>query len=87
MLKGICKEFVTVKISDNPLYDEAIFILKASTSSQKSKEDMLFEANRILCQNGVKKPRKRRKILLSILFSLFFLVLGAFIGFILGLFL
>ena len=85
MLKGICKEFVTVKISDNPLYDEAVFILKNSAPAQKSKEDMLFEANRILCQNGVKKPGKRRKLLLSILFSIFFLILGAFIGFILGL--
>ena len=84
MLKGTCKEFVTVKIKDNQLYDEAIFILKHSQDQKKSKEDMLFEANRILCQNGVKKMKKRKKVLLFLLFSLLFLFLGIFIGFILA---
>lgn len=84
MLKGICKEFVTVKIKDNPLYDEAIFILKHSQDPKGSKEDMLFEANRILCQNGVKKPKRRKKVLIFLLFSLLFLFLGIFIGFILS---
>ena len=85
MLKGICKEFITVKIPNNPLYDEAIFVLKSSTSSQKNAEDMSFEANRILCQSGVKNPKKRKRVLFSILFSAFFFVLGTISGFIVGL--
>ena len=84
MLKGICKEFVTVKIKDNKLYEEAIFILKTSQPTKSSKEDMLFEANRILCQANIKKPRKKRKTLFFFSFSFLFLILGAFIGFILG---
>ena len=81
MLKGICKEFITVKISENPLYEEAIFILKNS-NPQKDKKDMLFEANRILCENGVKPLRRKRKKLIFILFSISFLFFGALLGFI-----
>lgn len=84
MLKGICKEFVTVKIKDNKLYEEAIFILKSPQSKKGPKEDMLFEANRILCQNDVKKPKKKRKTLFFALISFLFLLLGIFIGFILA---
>lgn len=80
MLKGIYKEFITVKITDNPLYEEAIFILKCSNSKQKTKKDMIFEANRILCEKGVKKPRKRKKIFLMTLFSIILLSIGIFVG-------
>lgn len=80
MLKGIYKEYITVKITDNPLYEEAIFILKSLPSDKKSKKDMLFEANRILCEKGVKKPRKRKKIFLMTLFSIILLSIGIFVG-------
>lgn len=83
MLKGIYKEFITVKIKNNPAYDEAIFILKKENSTakkRKSNSDLLFEANRILCENGIKKPRKRFKIFKKILFSSILLLLGGFSG-------
>ena len=83
MLKGVYKEFITVKIKDNPVYEEAIFILKRSTLPSKSnakETDLLFEANRLLCEQGIKKPRKRFKALKKVLFSLLFLLLGAFSG-------
>ena len=81
MLKGIYKEFITVKITENPLYEEAIFILKNPDSGRKNKKDMLFEANRILCENGIKPLRKKRKKLIFILFSISFLFFGALLGF------
>lgn len=87
MLKGIYKEFITVKIPQNPLYEEAIFILKAPKKSKESKKDMLFEANRILCEQGIKPLKRKKKRLLSILFSILFLILGVFLGFLSAFFL
>lgn len=86
MIKGIYKEFITVKLKNNPLYEEAIFVLKQNTkekSKQKSK-DLVFEANRILCENGVKRPKRKTKIAKKIIFSLLLVLLGAIIGFIFG---
>ena len=86
MIKGIYKEFITVRIKDNPLYEEAIFVLKRSNGAdvkgkkRKQRDDMMFEANRILCEQGVKKPKKRFKALKKVLFSVFFLLLGGFSG-------
>ena len=86
MIKGVYKEFITVKIKDNPIYEEAIFILNCASSSGNSskkdntRENLLFEANRILCEQGVKKPRRRRKIFKKILFSVLLLLLGGFSG-------
>lgn len=86
MIKGIYKEFITVKLKNNPLYEEAIFVLKQNSkekSKQKSK-DLVFEANRILCENGVKRPKRKTKIAKKIIFSLLLVLLGAIIGFIFG---
>ena len=86
MVKGICKEFVTVKIKDNPIYDEAIFVLKRKDGvckigkSRKNEGDMLFEANRILCEQGVKRLRKRGRTLKLILLSSLLLILGGASG-------
>lgn len=84
MIKGVYKEFITVKIKDNPIYEEAIFVLNRSSNSKKEKndanKDLLFEANRILCEQGVKKPRKRRRILKKILISTILLLLGGISG-------
>ena len=80
MIKGIYKEFVTVKIPNNPIYDEAIFIMKRTPKEKKSKTDLLFEANRILCEQEIKKPRKRCKILKKIIFSSILLILGGACG-------
>ena len=80
MIKGIYKEFITVRISGNPLYEEAIFILKGGKELKKEKKDLVFEANRILCENGVKKPQKKRKLLKKLLFSAILLLLGAIFG-------
>ena len=89
MVKGIYKEFVTVKIKDNPIYEEAIFVLRRVENEGarekrgkrgKGDTDMLFEANRILCEQGVKKPRKRGRILKRILFSAILLILGGISG-------
>ena len=80
MIKGIYKEFITVKIKNNPLYDEAIFVLKQSVGERKSK-DLAFEANRILCESGIKQPKRRTKIAKRIIFSSLLVLFGAFMGF------
>ena len=80
MLKGIYKEFITVKISENPLYEEAIFILKHPASDKKQNKDMIFEANRILCEKGIKPLKAKRKILFFLIFPLFSLIFGIFLG-------
>ena len=80
MLKGIYKEFITVKLNDNPIYEEALFILKRTEKKTKNNTELSFEANRILCECGIKKPRKRFKILKKVCFSSFFLLLGIFSG-------
>ena len=89
MVKGIYKEFITVKIKDNPIYEEAIFVLRRiddegvrgkGKKSGKGDTDMLFEANRILCEQGVKKLRKRGRVLKKILFSSILLILGGISG-------
>lgn len=83
MIKGVYKEFISVKITDNPIYDEALFVLKCPTRAGKKSSkpsDLIFEANRILCEQGVKKPKKRFKVLKRILFSTLLLLLGGFSG-------
>lgn len=81
MLKGVYKEFITVKIKSNPIYDEAIFILKPIPKNKSKKNtDLLFEANRILCEQEIKKPRKRHKILKKVCASTFLLLLGGISG-------
>ncbi len=85
MIRGIYKEFITVKIKSNPIYEEAIFILKREQNTKATRkkvknQDMLFEANRILCEQGIKKPRKRFKIIKKILFSSILLILGGISG-------
>ena len=81
MLKGIYKEFVTVKLKNNALYDEAIFIMKRSENERnKSNPNLIFEANRILCEQNVIKPRKRLKLLKKVLFSSILLLLGGLSG-------
>lgn len=81
MLKGVYKEFITVNLKSNPIYDEAIFILKpTSRKASKKNNDLLFEANRILCEQEIKKPKKRRKILKKVCASTFLLLLGGISG-------
>lgn len=80
MLKGICKQFITVKIKNHKLYEEAIFVLKDNKQKLLNDSELVFEANRILCENGIKSPQKRRKRLKKLLFSSILLLSGALIG-------
>jgi hypothetical protein len=83
MLKGVYKEFITVKLGNNSIYEEALFVLRRTEKNHKTDKnntELVFEANRILCEVGVKKPRKRFKTLKKVLFSSFFLLLGGFSG-------
>ena len=83
MIKGIYKEFITVKIKNNPLYEEAIFVLKQSIDKrgERKSKDLAFEANRILCESGIKQPKRRTKIAKRIIFSSLLVLFGALLGF------
>ena len=83
MLKGIYKEFVTVKIKGNPIYDEAIFILKQNSGKLRDSksDDLCFEANRILCESGIKHPKRKSKTVKRLIFSILLVLFGAIIGF------
>lgn len=80
MLKGIYKQFITVKIKNHRLYEEAVFVLKDNEGKRLKNDELIFEANRILCENGIKSPQKRRKRLKKLLFSSILLLSGALIG-------
>lgn len=80
MLRGIYREFVTVKIKNHRLYEEAVFVLKDTKRKPPARDELIFEANRILCENGIKAPQKRKKLLRKLLFSSILLILGAIIG-------
>lgn len=81
MLRGVYRELVTVKIKNHRLYEEAIFILKEKSDKKLDESELFFEANRILCESGVKSPKKRKgKALKKLLFSSIIFILGIIFG-------
>ena len=88
MLKGVYKEIISVKIDGNRLYEGAFFILKKGINKEKIKtdDDLMFEVNRILCENGVKNVKNKKKIYKKILFSILLVIIGAILGFFGGFF-
>jgi hypothetical protein len=83
MIKGINKQMIVLKLENNRLYESACFLLRADTQRKKQEEgDMLSEANRILAEMDIKKPKRAtrggfRRFLGAVLLVL----LGAALGF------
>ncbi len=62
MIKGINKQMVVLKLDNNRLYEKACFVLRTDVKEKRQEEkDMLLEANRILEQMEIKRPRSMRR--------------------------
>ena len=55
MIKGIYKEFIAVRIKSNPLYDEAIFVLKHPCKKGKKESRTPFDILRSYDESGDEK--------------------------------
>ena len=86
MIKGVNKQMIVLKLDNNRLYDSACFVLRNDVDRKKSEEkDMLGEANRILAEMDIKRPRRSgRGGFRRFLFSVALLVIGAVIGFVIA---
>ncbi len=83
MIKGINKQMVVLRLENNRLYDSACFVLRSDVKQKKQEEkDMLAEANRILAEMDIKRPRGgTRGRFRRFLWSVALLVIGVIIGF------
>ena len=83
MIKGINKQMILLKLENNRLYESACFVLRNDVERKKQEErDMLSEANRILAEMDIKKPKRvGRGGFRRFLFSAVLLLIGAAIGF------
>lgn len=87
MVKGINKQMIVLKLDGNGIYDSACFVLRNEVRhSKESEKDMLCEANRILAQMDIKKPRRSgaRRFFKRLLWSVILLAVGAVAGFLLA---
>lgn len=57
MLKGAQKKMIVIKTSDSDIFEEAYFVVKGGV--ERSKPDMVFEANRII--EGCSERRKEKR--------------------------
>ncbi len=86
MIKGINKQMVVLKLDSNRLYESACFVLRNDIERKKQEErDMLSEANRILAEMEIKKPKKAtRGGFRRFLWAMLLLLIGGAVGFGIG---
>jgi hypothetical protein len=86
MVKGIQRRFVEMKLSGSKAFESAYFILRQSSEAEKrSESELIDEARKIV---GALEPQRRKKtdkLIGRVLLYLFFLFIGAVIGFLLSL--
>lgn len=81
MLRGIQRKMIIVKTDRSNVFETAYFVLRSELErGDADANDLLAEANRIVSENGTRKPRteKRRRYGRFAAFCLF--MLGAGIG-------
>ncbi len=83
MIKGINKQMIVLKLENNRLYESACFMLRSDVKQRREEEkDMLSEANRILSEMEIKRPRStKRGGFRRFLWSAMLMVIGVAIGF------
>lgn len=83
MVKGVNKQMIMLKLENNRLYESVCFILRTDVERKKQEErDMLGEANRILAEMDIKKPKHNgRGGFRRFVWSVAMLVIGAAVGF------
>ena len=81
--KGCQKRMIMLKNTGSELFEEAYFILKESKNGSLANEnDMIKEANRIVCDNHIITDRKNKRTWPPLLYYLLGVLSG--IGFCLG---
>lgn len=85
MIKGAQKQMIVLRTGDSHYFDEAYFVLRRELHANRCSKDMLREANRILEENALSdtgergngRPKAGRRRLMSLLWFLLGLALGA----------
>ena len=72
MLKGAQKRMIVVKTSDSEIFEEAYFVMKGGV--ERSKPDMVFEANRIIEGCSERRKEKRRESQIFVIPLLCFMI-------------
>ena len=72
MLKGAQKRMIVVKTSDSEIFEEAYFVMKGGV--ERSKPDMVFEANRIIEGCSERRKEKRRESQICVIPLLCFMI-------------
>lgn len=81
MIRGVQRKMIVIRNLDGHLFDEAHFILKTGLrESDREKDELLREANRIICENSYPARAKRAKK-----YSRMSLIFSFFAGFVLSL--
>lgn len=62
MLRGTQKKVIRIRGGGSALFEEAIFIMKDRLPAvQRREEDMVSEANRLIFENDMCAPHRRKK--------------------------
>ena len=62
MIRGVQRKMIVIRNIDGHLFDEAHFILKRSIKeTERQKDELLREANRIICENSYSSRLSHRK--------------------------
>ena len=78
MVKGAQKQMIVVKINDSNLFEEAYFVVKGGV--ERSRPDMVSEANRIIDGCGEKRGREKNKDVKILIIPLLSFILGTLFG-------
>ena len=78
MLKGAQKKMIVIKTSDSDIFEEAYFVVKGGV--ERSRPDMVSEANRIIDGCGEKRGREKSKDVRVLIIPLLSFILGTLFG-------
>ncbi len=78
MLKGAQKRMIVVKTADSDIFEEAYFVVRGGV--ERSKPDMVLEANRIIDGCSEKRKEKRRRDARILLLPLICFMIGTLFG-------
>lgn len=78
MLKGAQKRMIVVKTADSEIFEEAYFVVRGGV--ERSKPDMVLEANRIIDGCSEKRKEKRRRDARILLLPLICFMIGTLFG-------
>ena len=81
MLKGCTKKVIFVKLPENPVYEEAFFVVRAGVTAVKEDGDFLNEARKIINGSHIDTSARRTKKSHAALCNFLFFLCGAVVSF------